>query len=589
MMQDRFREAILAALSARWRGRRCDHGHTAVRRLAGALGAVFLTALLSLGMDCARAARLALLIGNDNYQNVPALRNARGDAETMASALKQVGYATEVRKDLDLRGLQAALRDFKAKVQEGDEVVFFYSGHGVQMDNANFLLPVDIHAPDSADRVRDESIPLQAVQDAMAERRAQFSLLIIDACRNDPFPKRSRAVATRGLAAALPANGQMVIFSAGANQEALDRLGDKDPVRNGVFTRVFLREMMSPGVTVRDVLLKVRQTVFDMAKSVNHTQVPAIYDQALGDFYFVPPKPGQKPSGGSDPHAAEIAMWTPLKDSRDPVALQNYLNIYPNGLFVDLAREALRKLGVTAVSGGGDVPKNPGQTFRQCDVCPAMVVIGPGALPAAADKARPKQPTVSNALAVGVYEVTFREWDACAADRACAQDVSDENWGRENQPVINVSWNDAKAYVTWLSRKTGQTYRLLREAEWEYAARGGTLDLYPWGSDVGIGLANCLQCGALDSGRRPTEVGKFGANGFGLYDVIGNVWEWVEDCKSSDMKSLDEPAAGSGCSERVLRGGSFRTAAGEATLERRRGGAPAMRSSQNGFRVARDL
>jgi uncharacterized caspase-like protein len=156
----------------------------------------------------------------------------------------------------------------------------------VQFGGTNFLLPVDI-AGESEDQVRDEAIPLQRLLDDMAERKARFTLALLDACRDNPFKTAGRSLGGRGLAPTNAATGQMVIFSAGAGQQALDRLGpgDKDP--NGLFTRVFLREMRKPGISVDRVVRNVRTEVVGLARSVGHDQVPAIYDQVVGEFFFI--------------------------------------------------------------------------------------------------------------------------------------------------------------------------------------------------------------------------------------------------------------------------------------------------------------
>lgn len=556
--------------------------------------AILLLAATSLTWStCAQAARLALVVGNDLYQHVPTLRNARADAHAMGSALKQAGYAVDVRVDLGLQGMQSALREFKARVQPRDEVVVFFSGHGVQIENTNFLLPTDIRS-ESAAQVRDDGIPLQRILDDLAERQPRFSLVIVDACRNNPFKGRGRAIGGRGLSSTAPANGQMVIYSAGTDQEALDRLSNSDPSPNGLFTRVFLKQMLVPGLPVRQVLQNVRESVFELARSVNHTQMPAVYDQALGSFYFVPLPPGSASGPATSPAAGDISMWTSLKNSRDTVAIQGYLSAYPNGLFVDAARARLEALGAAATSPVGAVPRERGQTFKHCESCPAMVVIPPGSLVrghSGADQPPAETFNLTRQLAVGVYEVTFREWDACVADGACQRDIADQGWGRDSQPVVNVNWHDTRAFVDWLSKKSGRRYRLLREAEWEYAARAGSVAAYPWGRDAGFDNANCLQCGAAGfSGKRPAPVGKFNRNAFGLYDVIGNVWEWVEDCDSPYVKSANAVSVNDvSCSARVLRGGSFRTAALEATVHGRRPGNATVRSAQNGFRVACEL
>lgn len=232
------------------------------------------------------ANRRALLIGNDNYRFVPKLNNAVFDAQSMARALEGVGYKVSLHVNLDEKGLKQALRDFKLLVQGGDEVLVFFSGHGVQLGSANYLLPVDIKG-DNEEQVRDESIQLQRILDDLHDRKAKFSLAIIDACRDNPFKGHGRAIGGRGLAPTTAATGQMVMFSAGSGQQALDRLGSNDRERNGLFTRVLLKEMAKPGVTVDRILRNVRNDVVNMAKSVGHEQTPALYDQAVGDFYFV--------------------------------------------------------------------------------------------------------------------------------------------------------------------------------------------------------------------------------------------------------------------------------------------------------------
>ena len=204
--------------------------------------------------------------------------------------------------------------------------------------------------------------------------------------------------------------------------------------------------------------------------------------------------------------------------------------------------------------------RRPGYKFRDCPECPEMVVVPGGR------------------FAVGVYEVTFGEWDACVSGDGCGGYwPHDEGWGRGKRPVLNVSWNDAQAYVRWLSRETGEAYRLLSEAEWEYVARAGTTTKYWWGNDIGRSRANCFGCGSRWDNRRTAPVGSFPANLFGLYDVHGNVWEWVEDCFEGD------------CSSRVLRGGSWSSYPAFLRSANRLGYPTGIRSKLAGFRVALTL
>jgi len=231
------------------------------------------------------AYRKALVIGNDLYTDVPKLNNAVADAEAMAKSLEAVGYKVFKYLNLPEKKFRQVIREFKQQVAGGDEVLVFYAGHGVQLGNANYLLPVDIRG-DGEDQVRDEAILLQKILDDLEEKKTKFSLAVIDACRDNPFKGKGRAIGGRGLAPTTAATGQMIMFSAGSGQQALDRLGDQDKERNGLFTRIFVKEMQKPGLSVDRVLRNVRNEVVRLARSVGHEQTPALYDQSIGEFYF---------------------------------------------------------------------------------------------------------------------------------------------------------------------------------------------------------------------------------------------------------------------------------------------------------------
>ena len=233
------------------------------------------------------AKRKALVIGNDLYRHVTRLDNARADARAMSQSLQTLGFNVTLALDQTERGLKETLRNFKSSVEGGDEVVVFYAGHGVQIGTTNYLLPVDITGQNE-EQVRDEAIQMQRILDDMQERRTGFLLMIVDACRDNPFKVAGRTLGGRGLAPTTAATGQMVIFSAGTGQQALDKLGADDKEPNGLFTRLFLREMEKPGVSVDRVLRTVRTEVARLARSVGHEQTPALYDQSLGDFFFKP-------------------------------------------------------------------------------------------------------------------------------------------------------------------------------------------------------------------------------------------------------------------------------------------------------------
>jgi formylglycine-generating enzyme required for sulfatase activity len=212
----------------------------------------------------------------------------------------------------------------------------------------------------------------------------------------------------------------------------------------------------------------------------------------------------------------------------------------------------------------------PKDTFTECADCPEMIVVPAGRFTMGSPAREPGRDTdegpqhtvtLARQFAVATFALTFDEWDACVADGGCnGYQPSDQGWGRGRRPVVDVSWDDAKAYVTWLSRKTGKTYRLLSEAEYEYAARAGTTFAYPWGGAIGKNNANCESCGSQWDKKQTAPVGSFAANGFGLYDMVGNVWAWTEDCAHENYNGAptDGSAWTSGdCKYRVVRGGSW--------------------------------
>ena len=206
------------------------------------------------------------------------------------------------------------------------------------------------------------------------------------------------------------------------------------------------------------------------------------------------------------------------------------------------------------------------------------------------DEGPQRKVTIANAFAVGKYEVTFAEWDACVAAGGCKTKPGDAGWGRGNQPVINVSWNDAQDYVKWLKEKTKKDYRLLTEAEWEYVARAGSTTAYWWGDAVGRGNANCSGCGSQWDGKQAAPVGSFAANRFGLYDTAGNVWEWVEDCYHGTYDGAPKDGSAwkdSADCDRVLRGGSWNYDPRVVRSANRVRYGPVVRDGILGFRVAR--
>jgi len=254
----------------------------------------------------------------------------------------------------------------------------------------------------------------------------------------------------------------------------------------------------------------------------------------------------------------------------------------------------------------------PKQEFSECTGCPAMVVVPAGrflmgspgpeegsAEPGRKDTEGPRHPvTISRPFAVSRFEVTFDEWDACAALGGCGGQPQDQGWGRGSRPAINVNWNDARQYVAWLSRLTGKPYRLLSEAEWEYAARAGSRTAYYWGDSIrdasGPANADCNGCGSQWDDSQTAPVGSFAENAFGLHDMHGNAWEWVEDCWHDSYKDAPEDGSAwtTACTdegEHVVRSGAWKDDPVDLRAAARYGGPSGARNWVNGIRVARTL
>jgi formylglycine-generating enzyme required for sulfatase activity len=203
--------------------------------------------------------------------------------------------------------------------------------------------------------------------------------------------------------------------------------------------------------------------------------------------------------------------------------------------------------------------------------------------------------TFAKPFAVSKFEVTFDEWDTCVAYGECTQ-VSDGGWGHEGQPVIYVTWDDARRYTAWLARVTGKPYRLLSEAEYEYATRAGTTTAYPWGDDInlnGTAMANCVGCGSRWDNNQTAPVGSFLPNQFGLFDMVGNVWEWVADCYHPNYEGAPDnglPWMKPDCADRVLRGGSWHSIPTRNLRSATRyHHGPDVQDRGYGFRIGRDL
>jgi hypothetical protein len=308
-----------------------------------------------------QARRLALVIGNDSYQQVSRLDKAVNDAEGMAVALKAAGFEVFKHRDLTFRKTVLAFEEFYDKIKGGDEVVVFYAGHGVQTDRGSYLLPVDIEG-ETQSQIEKISYSVNGMLEELDRIKARFSLVIVDACRDNPLRSRGRTIGiSRGLSAPDVAKGQMVIFSAGRNQKALDSLSSKDENPNGVFTRELLARMPTPGVSIEKLAIEVKNSVERLASTVNHDQRPLIVNDSTGEFFFFPvagsagaaaAAPTPAPSMLSEA-AREDKFWEDAKAPDNAAGYEAYLTLYPAGRYAGLAKAHLGRLQGRGGSTGG--------------------------------------------------------------------------------------------------------------------------------------------------------------------------------------------------------------------------------------------
>ena len=733
---------------------------------------MLMTGLLAFGLLPAQAAqRVALVIGNAAYVHAPRLANPLNDAADISAAFARLDFEVTKIENADYATLRQGLMAFTRQASAAELAVVFYAGHGIEVDQRNFLVPVDARLASDQD-VEFEAVPLDLVMRSVA-RASGLRLVILDACRDNPFAvSMQRQGATRaigrGLARVEPTGDTLVAYASKEGTVASDGHG-----RNSPFSSALLSHLEEPGLEVGFMFRKVRDAVLS---STGGRQEPFVYGSLSSEGVYLTARAEPDPFGATETREGgrspaerlaveelaaervaaqkELLFWESVKDSQDPSDIQAYLDKYPQGEYVVLARNRLKRLlsgtaqsaapGTEAVPVPGletmeaslgleradrrliqlglmaqgfdpgpvdgmfgrgtrsaigrwqaslgeeltgyldagsarallqagqerqveiarlqkekeeqrriqiqaekriqeqaaapvqQPPLHPGTVFRDCPDCPEMVVVPYGSFLMGsprngkwdADERPQHRVHIGTSFAVGAHEVTRGEFarfvdatrysvaDACYVKNDDARAggrkwVEREGYTWRNpgfhqtdrHPVVCVSWDDARAYVEWLSRITGHHYRLLSEAEWEYVARAGTQSARYWGdstwqqcqhangADAGAGLPHAVECS--DGHARTSPVGQYGKNNFGLHDTLGNVWEWTQDCWHDEYRGapLDgrpwERAGRGNCNFRVPRGGAWATRPDSIRTAFRNRMPPNMRHSTFGFRVAR--
>jgi hypothetical protein len=404
--------------------------------------------------------RVALIVGNSSYAHIAGLPNVPNDAAAMAALFKAANFESiDIARNLGVAELRRALKAFAARAADADVAVLYYAGHGIEVGQANYLIPVDARLATDFD-VEDETVPLDRVLQALAPAR-RLRLVLLDACRENPFLKSMRrTVATRsvgrGLGRVEPASANTLIaFATKPNAVAEDGKGPNSP-----FTAALVKHLLTPGLDLRIALGKVRDEVM---ASTGGRQEPYVTSSLGGKVVAIVP---------GAPAAAKAARL----DEADLKNQQLAPTLPPASDVFNPVRAAL------PLTVAEERVLKPKDNFKECDACPQMVVVPVGNFmmgspPSEEGRFSGEGPqhrvTIARPFAVGRFEVTFAEWDACLAERGCQYDPSDgpsggePGWGRGKQPVINVSRDDTKQFLDWLNSKMGKdVYRLPTEAEW---------------------------------------------------------------------------------------------------------------------------
>ena len=284
--------------------------------------------------------RRALVIGNDNYLSISTLDNARNDARSVATALATLEFEVSSHTDLSYTAMVNAVDTFVDGLGTNDDVVVFYAGHGVQVQRVgNFLLPIDVSVG-NANRLERTAYSLDQLTAQLGDSNARFTLVIVDACRDNPFLGRS---ASTGFASVEAAKGQMVVFSSSKNQTALDRLSRTDPNRNSVFTRELLKVLQQPELSIGEAMQVLQERVERLAASVGKEQRPAIYSEVRGRYFLHPQGSSVAAASGRSPDP-EMELWNAIRHSEMVADFEDYLRLYPTGRFTSPARSHIRRL-----------------------------------------------------------------------------------------------------------------------------------------------------------------------------------------------------------------------------------------------------
>jgi formylglycine-generating enzyme required for sulfatase activity len=476
--------------------------------------------------------QVALVIGNAAYGTRP-LANSVNDAHAMARVLQSLNYDVALVTDADRKAMGQAIDKFVAKLGTGDVAFFYYSGHGLQVEGENYLIPVDFELKGESD-VRYDAHPAGRIQDLMERSGAKLNIMVLDACRDNPFHSGSRA-SGGGLAAMSGGKGTFIAFATSPGKTASDNPGGK----NGLFTQYLLEALPQPGLGLGEVFDVVRERVDAASKG---KQLPWTLSSVVGRYSFIP---GTATLAGNAPTVRPSP--TPNVNTPDPRVGANPPSV-PNTERTRV-NEKDGLLYVWIPPGTFTMGCSQGDSECFENEKPAHLV------------------TITKGFWMGQTPVTQEAYQRVMSG------TNPSHFRGAKLPVETVNWNEAQSYCQVVGM------RLPTEAEWEYATRAG-------GAESRYGDLNAIAWSEANSGKTTHEVGQKEGNAWGLYDVLGNVWQWTSDLWDPDRipgASIDPTGPSSGKS-RTVRGGSWYYNPRFARASARNGCVPDVPNYNVGFR-----
>ncbi|MBF0472121.1 MAG: SUMF1/EgtB/PvdO family nonheme iron enzyme [Nitrospirae bacterium] len=507
--------------------------------------------------------RVALVMGNSTYKNIKPLKNPVNDAQAMARVLENLHFKVISGYNLTQKDMKKLISEFGDAIRDGGVGLFYFAGHGIQINGENYLIPIDADVHSEKD-VDPEAVNANVVLNNMAYAKNRLNIVILDACRDNPF-RGFRSAGGGGLAQMKAPEGTFIAYATSPGSVASDGDG-----KNGLYTQELIKNMEKPGLQIEQMFKGVRQSVEQISAK---KQTPWESSSITGDFYFKidsnikTSEPSEESTPTTPPKQndlnAEKVTWKTIENSTDPSDFKEFLSAFPNSSLAVAAKIKIKQLEKTQSPTQQTAsipqtypnkPKSNDSTFRDPNTGMEFVFIKGGCyqmgdtVGGGEENEKPVHEVCLDDFYIGKYEVTIGEFRSFTNETGYKTEAESSDgcyywtgsklikdktrtWQGpgfeqgDRNPVSCVTWNDTQSYINWLRNKNGYKYRLPSEAEWEYVCRsGGRSEKYSGGNDV-----NSVAWYVVNSGGRSHQVGTKAPNGLGVYDMSGNLTELIQD------------------------------------------------------------